>query len=187
MCTFRRIAISNRRLCPRPLPEQVRRLKGQADALILREKDLTEPEYETLAREVAKACRESGIELICHTFIQAAKNIGCPAIHLPLALLMESRGKLEGFEKVGVSVHSEEEVGLAQKEGADYVTVSPIFETDCKPGQPARGLEFLKKICEESEIQVYALGGINEENEILARRAGAVGACRMSDFMRRDL
>lgn len=187
MCTFRRIAISNRGLCPRPLPEQVRRLKGQVDSLILREKDLSEPEYEKLAREVAKACRESGIELICHTFIQAAENIGCPAIHLPLPLFMENRGKRKEFEKIGVSAHTEEEVRLAQKEGADYVTISPIFETRCKAGQPGRGLVFLKKICKESEIEVYALGGITEVNEILVRQAGADGACRMSDFMREEL
>lgn len=187
MCSFKRIAISNRRLCPRPLPEQVKLLKSQTDALILREKDLSEPEYENLAWEVAKVCRESGIELICHTFIQAAENIGCPAIHLPLWLFMENKENLGSFEKIGVSVHSEEEVQLAEKEGADYVTVSPIFETSCKPGQPARGLAFLKKICKESEIEVYALGGITEVNEILIRQAGADGACRMSDFMREEL
>ena len=83
MCSFKRIAVSNRGLCSRPLPEQVRRLAGRVDFFLLREKDLAEAEYEKLAAEVQAACRESGITLICHTFTAAAARIGCGAIHLP--------------------------------------------------------------------------------------------------------
>ena len=83
MCSFKRIAVSTRGRCSRPLPEQVRRLAGRVDFFLLREKDLAEAEYEKLAAEVQAACRESGITLICHTFTAAAARIGCGAIHLP--------------------------------------------------------------------------------------------------------
>ena len=135
MCSFKRIAVSNRGLCPRPLPEQVRRLAGRVDFFLLREKELTEAEYEKLATEAQAACRESGITLICHTFTAAAARIGCGAIHLPFEAFMKQRAELEGFSLRGVSVHTLEEGRQVQKAGADYVTFSPIFETACKRGR----------------------------------------------------
>lgn len=182
MYSFKRIAISNRHICRLPLPEQVRRLAGRADILILREKDMKEAEYEALALQVQKACGESGIVLICHTFLQAARNIGCPRIHLTALQLMKEQPK--GFETVGVSVHSLAEALTAQRAGADYLIAGNIFETACKPGLAGRGAEFLREICEKTEIPVYGLGGITDENEEQIRQAGSAGACRMSGYMK---
>ena len=50
---FKIIAVSNRKLCNRPFLEQIERVcKIHPEAVILREKDLTEEEYGTLAKEV---------------------------------------------------------------------------------------------------------------------------------------
>lgn len=184
MCSFKRVAVSNRGLCPRPLPRQALRLAGMVDFFLLREKDLSERQYEILAGQVKAACEESGIALICHTFTGAAGRIGCGAIHLPFAEFMRQRADLSGFQLRGASVHTFQEALAAQEAGADYVTFSPIFETACKPGAPAKGLEALRQVCRKLRIPVWALGGITEEKEALVRAAGAGGACRMSDFMK---
>lgn len=184
MSTFKRIAVSNRHLCRRPLPEQVRSLAGKVDCLILREKDLTEEAYEQLAEQVQAACRDAGIQMICHTFTGAAERIGCSRIHLTFRDFMEQRHELKEFETVGVSAHSLEEVLQVQSAGADYVTVSNIFETDCKAGLPGKGIPFLEQVCRSTSIEVYGLGGITAENEEKIRMAGAAGACRMSDYMK---
>ena len=48
---FKIIAVSNRKLCNRPFLEQIERVcKIHPEAVILREKDLTEEEYGTLAK-----------------------------------------------------------------------------------------------------------------------------------------
>ncbi|MCI8647934.1 MAG: thiamine phosphate synthase [Firmicutes bacterium] len=182
MCSFKRIAISNRHICRLPLPDQVRHLAGKADILILREKDMQEAEYEALAARVQKACRQREIVLICHTFVRAAQNIGCPRIHLPFLQFMKERP--EGFEETGVSVHSLAEALAAQQAGADYLIAGNIFETQCKPGLAGKGLEFLREICEKVGIPVYGLGGITDEREEPIQRAGAAGACRMSGYMK---
>lgn len=184
MSMFKRIAISNRSLCPRPLWEQAALLGGRIDALILREKDLKEWEYEALALKVKQVCQRQGIRLICHTFVQAARKIGCDAIHLPLALLLENQGLLDDFALIGASVHSLEEAKAAQGAGAHYVTAGNIFETDCKPGLPGKGTDFLRALCRETQLEVYALGGITDDNEAEIRRTGASGACRMSGYMK---
>ena len=56
----------------------------------------------------------------------------------------------DGTVKIGVSIHSAEEAKEAVSLGASYLTAGHIFTTDCKKGVPARGLEFLKEVCEIS-------------------------------------
>lgn len=184
MSTFKHIAISNRHLCALPLAEQSRRLQGTADMLILREKDLSPSAYRQLALEVGQACREAGIQFICHTFVQIAEEIGCCGIHLPFPQFWEQRENLAAFSTVGVSVHSIKEALRAQSAGANYVIASNIFAASCKPGLPGKGLSFLREIRRQISISVYALGGITDENETFIRQTGADGACRMSDYMR---
>ena len=189
MSTFKRVAISNRHLCPRSLQEQAALLAGRVDILILREKDLTEDAYERLAAQVRQACQDSGIELICHTFLQAARKIGCTAVHLPLPDFQEQWENLGGFKTIGVSIHSLEEALQVQEifqvqKLRGYLTASNIFETACKEGLPGKGTEFLSEICRKVSLPVYGLGGITADNEELIRTAGAAGACRMSDYMK---
>jgi thiamine-phosphate pyrophosphorylase len=63
-----------------------------------------------------------------------------------------------------ISTHSKEELYLAEKNGADAVTYSPIFETPNK-GKP-KGIEELKEIVLGSKLKVFALGGIISDKEI---------------------
>ena len=60
------VAVTNRSLTERPFLEQIRRVcEMHPDALILREKDLSEKEYEELAKEVMAICAEYKIPYIC--------------------------------------------------------------------------------------------------------------------------
>ena len=184
MSTFKHIAISNRHLCGVPLPEQLRHLRGPVDMLILREKDLSPDRYRQLALRAQPVCQETGIQLICHTFVQIAEEIGCRSIHMPFPQFWKQRKTLGPFSTVGVSVHSIEEALRAQQAGANYVIASNIFATSCKEGLPGRGLSFLREMCRQTSLSVYALGGITDQNEGFIRQTGADGACRMSDYMR---
>lgn len=98
--------------------------------------------------------------------------------------LRKSANSLKDFKVVGVSAHSLEDVKYAEKMGADYVTLSHIFETDCKKGLEPKGLTFLKEITDQVDIKVYALGGINAQNAKLCIDAGADGVCLMSEYMK---
>lgn len=179
------------------------------DILILREKNLSEPEYVKLFTNLWEACwnneaygancesndkdsensclemqgRKEQTLIIPHTFLTAAYRTG--SIHLPLPLLKTYReeGKLSDMRVIGASVHSPEEAKLAKELGADYVTAGHIFATDCKKGVPPRGMEFLEKVCDSVTIPVYAIGGIHQENLDLIRSTKAAGACMMSEYM----
>ena len=74
---FKIIAVSNRKLCNRPFLEQIERVcKIHPEAVILREKDLTEEEYGTLAKEVMNICSRYQVSCILHNFWKTALETG---------------------------------------------------------------------------------------------------------------
>lgn len=183
------IAVTDRKLCIRPFLEQIERICAlKPKALILREKDLAGQEYRDLALRVRDICSRCQVELIPHTFIETAAELGTERVHLPLQKLREVFGDplLRQFREVGSSVHSLPEALEAVKLGAGYVTAGHIYPTDCKKGLPPRGIQFLKEITSSIKIPVYGIGGIHlktgQVNEVL--ESGAAGACIMSELMR---
>ena len=179
------IAITNRRLCDRPFLEQIERVcKLYPAAVILREKDLSDAEYAALAADVYSVCKKYNVRLILHTYVGAARRLGHLRIHLPMPEFVRWQNDLDDFAEKGVSTHSLDDALYAQEHGADYITASHIFVTDCKRGLEPRGLDFLHEICEKVTKPVYALGGIHAANEASVIQAGAAGACRMSDYLK---
>lgn len=193
---YKKIAISNRSIfmednrftdfaaCKSDYIEQLQKVTHVTDYLILREKDMNAAEYAELAKVVLDKCGQNKATIILHSFLPVAEELNYKRIHLPLPVFLENREALQEYDLVGVSTHSLEEACLAEKLGASYVTFSHIFVTDCKKGLEPRGLEALKEVCAGVKIPVYALGGINDDNEMLTIKAGAEGACRMSEYMK---
>lgn len=183
------VAVTNRRLCHGDFLAQVERLcVGGVDRIILREKDLSEKDYEQLARQVLEVCRTHNTECILHTYPSVAEKLGADGIHLPLPVAKSYRKQQQILQhkvpgSVGISIHSREEALQAAQLGATYLTAGHIFATACKPDVAPRGLAFLDKIVKSVAIPVYAIGGINAENagEVLAQEAA--GICIMSGFM----
>ena len=85
---------------------------------------------------------------------------------------------------IGVSTHSKEEIEIAAKQGADFVTFGPVYATPSKAkyGDP-QGLEKLAAACLDSSIPVFALGGITPERATEVQQAGAKGIALISAIM----
>ncbi|MDA8402407.1 MAG: thiamine phosphate synthase, partial [Deltaproteobacteria bacterium] len=69
------------------------------------------------------------------------------------------------------SSHSIEEAVKAEKDGADFITFSPVYKTKNQEFQ--QGADMLKRAIRSVKIPVFALGGINEENLFEIKKAGA--------------
>ena len=190
------IAVSNRHLCKRPFLEQIKIVcEWHPKALILREKDLTEAEYEQLAGQVMKICETYKVPCILHNFWQIAVKLNSNQIHLPLPVLRQLvnqaviHEKNQGsgtFYQIGTSVHSVEEAVEAEKLGASYLVAGHIYATDCKKGLQPRGLDFLRQVCAAVDLPVYAIGGIkfDETQWMSLKECGAAGGCIMSGMMK---
>ncbi|WP_010239394.1 thiamine phosphate synthase [Clostridium arbusti] len=155
-------------------------VKGGADAIILREKDLSSEQLYRLAIEIKEVVKER-IPLIINGNYEVAIKSKSEGIQLSYNVFLDFN---KSYDKIrGVSIHALEEAKNVDNMGADYVIAGHIFNTDCKKGLEGRGTKFLKEICDKVSIPVIAIGGIelNNINDIL--KSGAKGAAIMSSVM----
>lgn len=180
------IAVTNRHLCSIPFLQQIERIcLRHPKAVLLREKDLPEIEYEGLLAQVQKICGQYDVLCIPHTFAGAAQRLGASSIHFPLQLLLDSPEAAASFTRIGASIHSVADAQKAQAAGATYLTAGHIFSTSCKPGLAPRGTTFLKTVCTSVSLPVYAIGGMHATKKCLADMTDckAAGICIMSECM----
>lgn len=83
----------------------------------------------------------------------------------------------------GCSCHSIESLQKAEALGYDYAFFSPVFSTQSHPEATPLGLDQLAAGCAAVSIPVFALGGINLENEQSCLDAGAHGIAGISLFL----
>ena len=183
------IVITNRHLVQGDFLKQLEKVtKLHPHALILREKDLTDDAYESLAKKVFDLCKREDITFFLHTKIEIARKIGCQNIHLSIPVLKglsetEKKALTEDFCEISISCHSMEDVEIALAGGATQIILGTIFETECKKGVLGKGVEFVREICQKCPLPVYAIGGMNLQRLPLVIDAGAAGCCMMSGFM----
>jgi len=155
-------------------------LKHQPDSILFRDKE--NKNYATLASEFIKACNTfSGVKSFLHQEADMAKELGATGVHLTSQQFDKiSYAKSLGLEVV-ISTHTFDEVRLAEEMGANAVTYSPIFFSPGK-GTP-KGIEDLKKVVESFSINIYALGGIIEEEQVqYIEKANAYGFASIRYF-----
>ena len=178
------IVITNRHLVQGDFLKQLEKVtKLHPHALILREKDLTDDAYESLAKKVFDLCKREDITFFLHTKIEIARKIGCQNIHLKGLSETEKKALTEDFCEISISCHSMEDVEIAMAGGATQIILGTIFETECKKGVLGKGVEFVREICQKCPLPVYAIGGMNMQRLPLVIDAGAAGCCMMSGFM----
>lgn len=164
------------------------------DYIQLREKDLTSRELEELAREAIGIVHKpvapfeiSPTKLLINSRTDIALAVGAHGVHLRSddISLAEVRKTAEGvFARnskaesrnfvVAVSCHSEEEVRLAARAGADFVVFAPVFEKRENPPSFSVGLDALARTSHYG-VPVLALGGVTVENAASCVKAGAAG------------
>ena len=155
------------------------------DFIQLREKDLGGRALEALARK-ALATIPAGSEtrLLINARLDVALASGAHGVHLPAHDLSPSEVRMvwdrasRTTPVVAVSVHSLDEVALAEAHGADFAVYGPVFE---KAGHlNPQGLEHLRLACHRPDrpaaaMPLLALGGVTLENARRCLEAGASG------------
>ena len=106
-------------------------------------------------------------------------HLGQEDLPVPFARRVAPRGFI-----IGTSVRTVQEALIAETEGADYVALSPIFDTATKSDAgPGKGLERLKEIKSAVSIPVIAVGGIGRSNVRQVMDAGADGVAVISAIL----
>ena len=121
--------------------------------------------------------------------IDIALAVDADGVHLGQSdMPYRAARKMLGPEKIiGITVHNITEATEAQRLGADYLGVSPIFQTATKSdaGKPA-GIALIEEIRAQVDIPLIAIGGINLTNAPEVVRAGADGLCAISAVVAKE-
>lgn len=154
--------------------------------IILREKDLSTEKLIEIYIKIRELVPEE-TNIIINSNIEAARILKEKFIHLSFKDFKRNLEEVKSLQ-VGVSVHSILEAIEADRLGASYILVSPIFETQCKKDVTPKGIDFIKEIKEKVNCKVIALGGINELNfkEVLEASADDF-ACMSLLFMSNNI
>lgn len=153
--------------------------------LSLREKDLTPASRVELLADLIALGGKYGATVTVHDDIAAAQATGAAGVHLaaggsPAA----ARTRLGPRALIGLSAHNDADIDRGADEGADYVTLSPIFASASKPGYgPALGTEGLARAILRARLPVLALGGVVPTQIAACRSAGAAGVAIMGAVM----
>ena len=156
-------------------------IKAGVKVVQYREKNKPSREMFREASILRRICKN--ITFLVNDRIDIALAVKADGVHLGQddIFLPEAR-KLLGKKKIiGVTVHSLKEALFAQKQGANYLGVSPIFPTKTKTDAgKAIGINKLKEISRRVRIPIVALGGISLKNAGLVARSGADSICAIS-------
>ncbi len=144
-----------------------RALDGGVRGVQLREKDLSGAEMYRTAEAMRQLTDRYDARLLINERADVAVAVGADGVQLGIGSLPVSAVRqLLGPDKIiGYSAHSREEAERVQRDGADFVTFGPVYETPSKLryGAPV-GLQRLTETAAALRIPVMALGGISLAN-----------------------
>jgi len=161
-------------------------LKGGLRAVQLREKDLGTRDLLDMAYKMRELTRIYGAKLFINDRVDIALAVEGDGVQLGRqsipahAVRKTFRDKL----KIGVSTHSLDEALGAEKGGADFITLGPVYHTPSKMkyGEPI-GVENLRNVKAKISIPVFAIGGIKLDEVSEVKETGADGVALISAIL----
>ncbi len=142
----------------------------------LREKGLSK----RVLYEVAKQAREitSDMLLICNDHLDIALSVGADGVHLGQDdFPVDAARRLAPDLIIGASSHNLQQALEAQRLGADYVNLGPVFATNTKTlGAAPLGVDLVREIAGHLTVPYTVMGGIGLKNldDLLSVGAGRV-------------
>lgn len=160
-------------------------LEGGVTHILFRAKNMATDPFTTLAKKLLALTTSAGAYLLVHARIDVALAIQAAGVHLPESGIStaNARQRLDAYQPdnktgrkiLGRSCHSVATACDAIQQGADFVTLSPLFVTHSHPKSPPLGLQHFSTMRAAIPGPVLAMGGIHQNNAVEAIRAGADG------------
>jgi len=152
-------------------------LAGGADCIQLREKSLDDGKLLGRATVVVNRCREAGAAAIINDRADIALAAGADGVHLgqhdlPVGHVRKIAGR--GLI-IGVSTASLIQAQAAQRMGADYCGVGPMFATTTKEKPVIAGPAYLREYLQNINLPHLAIGGISVDRLAELVEAGVRG------------
>ncbi|MFH1336053.1 MAG: thiamine phosphate synthase [Candidatus Zixiibacteriota bacterium] len=160
--------IADKEICGKMDIEEVvtQAIEGGAEMVQYRDKESDDDNFLETAAKLQAICNANNIPFIVNDRVEIAKKMDADGVHvgqedMPLA---EVKRKLNPAKIIGVSATSIEQAMEAERGGADYVGVGPIFDTSSKKIDKPLGLDLIRETKDNLSIPFFAIGGINLNN-----------------------
>ena len=163
-------------------------IRGGAQIVQLREKELPFGEFLDEARQFVALCRELGAVSIINDNVEIARLTGADGVHVGQEDMAAARAReiLGAGKLVGVSAHTVEEARAAYEMGADYLGTGAAFVTGTKADAKPIERGTIRAITAAVPIPVVAIGGITAANLPELRSLGLAGAAVASAIFASD-
>lgn len=128
------------------------------------------------ATALLAACRTYGASLIINDHLDLCARIDADGLHLGAADCKPGPvRRLLGADKIiGVSCYNQLALAHeAEADGADYVAFGACFSSDTKPNAVNAPLSLFAQAKQHISIPVVGIGGINLDNALQVKEAGA--------------
>jgi thiamine-phosphate pyrophosphorylase len=164
-------------------------IAGGVDILQVRAKLGSHAERVDIGLRVVSAAFPSNVPVMIDDDIEAAFETGADGVHLGqmdwAAIPRDERAnRLANMRIVGRSTHSLEEALAAERDGADYIGVGPVFPTATKPGVTPVGVELVREVAAHVKTPFFAIGGITLDNLDQVLAAGATRVAVVSALLK---
>ncbi len=165
-------------------------IAGGADAIQLRDKAAAGGSLYRVALELREITRRANVSFIVNDRLDIALAVDADGVHVGQQDLPASAARrvLGPGKILGVTAETVEEALLAEKDGADYLGVGPVFEargTKSDAGPP-QGPAIIATMRPHTRLPIVAIGGIKAANARLVREAGADCAAVISAIVGAD-
>jgi len=164
-------------------------VRGGVTCVQLREKNCPIRDFIEQANSIKAYLRAHDIPLIINDRLDVAQAVGADGVHLGQSdmLLHVAWEILKDSMIIGISAESLQNAIEAEKGGADYIGVSPIYATPTKTDTaPPLGLEGLREIRNAVRIPLVGIGGLTKDNAGEVIKHGADGVAVVSAIVSAD-
>lgn len=159
---------------------------GGVTIVQLRAKGSGTREFLELATRMATVLKKRSVPLIINDRVDIAMACGAEGVHLGQDDMPPDKARqLIGRSKIiGVSVNTLKEAREAERLGADYIGLGPIYATTTKDTDLlVLGPEGIRRMRPKIGIPIIAIGGINVDNATNVMKAGAAGIAVVSAIL----
>jgi thiamine-phosphate pyrophosphorylase len=163
-----------------------RAIAAGVDWVQIREKDLPARRLLALTETAVSQARQQGTtRVVVNDRLDVALAAHAHGVHLGTrSMPVDLVRKLAPPDfVVGVSCHSLAEALAAEKAGANYILLGPVFSTPSKLQYgPPLGLSKLREVTSQVSLPIFALGGITADRVAACRENGAAGLAGIRIF-----
>ena len=152
---------------------------GGADVVQFRDKLLSHKERYEVAARLRAICADHRVLFIINDHLEVALASGADGVHLGQEDLPTSAARAIVHQMggknflIGRSTHSLKQALEAERDGADYIGIGPVFATPTKPSYEPVGLELVRQVTARVQTPHVAIGGIDASNVEAVPEAGA--------------